>query len=69
MAAIPLVLGCYLTAGDAPGQRREDRRQLGANLSIQRTEAVLRETSDVLVERIDEHPERQVPLELRSRAR
>ncbi len=41
--------------------------ELGANIVVERLEAPRRKPLHVLVERVDEHPERQVSLELRRR--
>ena len=39
-------------------------RELGTNVIFERLEATRLKPPDVLVERVDEHPEGQVPLEL-----
>ena len=46
-------------------ERRKDRGELGTDVIVERVEAMRLESLDVFVERIDEYPERQVPLELR----
>ena len=42
-------------------------RELAADVVIEGLEATRRKPLDVLVERVDEHPERQIALELRCR--
>ena len=46
-------------------QAREDVRELRASLVVEMLEAPWVEAFGVLVERVDEDPERQIPLELR----
>ena len=52
-----------------PGERREDGRQLRPDLQAELVEALRLEPADVLVECVDEDPEREILLELRRRAR
>jgi len=67
VSAIPLVLehrsaGCLERC-----QRGKHVRELAADVVIEGLEATRRKPLDVLVERVDEHPERQIALELRCR--
>ena len=47
-----------------PSQRGKHVRELATDVVIQGLEARRRKALDVLIERVDENPERQVPLEL-----
>ena len=67
VAAVALVLERCLTGRLESRERWKDERQLGADVVVECLEAMRREPRDVLVERVDEHPERQIPLELRCR--
>ena len=69
VAAIALVLERHLAAARERRQRREDVRELAANVVVERAEAVRPEPSHVLVERVHEDGEGQVALELGGRAR
>ena len=67
MAAVALVLERHLAPAGERRQRREDERQLSPHLVVQRVEPVGREPFRVLLDRVHEHPERHVSLELRRR--
>ncbi len=45
-------------------ERREHVPELGAGVVVHRVQIARRQALDVLVERVDEHPERQVALQL-----
>ena len=68
MAAVALVLERHVPRGRERGQRRKDVRELGADIFVETVEAAHIEPPQVLVERIHENRERQIPLELRCRA-
>jgi hypothetical protein len=68
VAAIALVLERHLAAARERRQRREDVRELRSNVVVEDGEPIRAEPSHVLVERIHEHRERQVALELGRRA-
>src|SRR3954464_13975885 len=63
VAAVALVLDRGLVTGSKSGQRREDGRELRPNVVVEGVEPERVEAMDVLVERVDEYPERQVALE------
>jgi len=67
MAAVTLVLGRYLAAGRQPRQRREDVRELCLDLIVERRERRRRQAGEVVVQRVHEDRERQVPLQLSRR--
>ena len=67
MAAVTLVLGRYLAAGRQPRQRREDVRELCLDLIVERRERRWRQAGEVVVQRVHEDRERQVPLQLSRR--
>jgi hypothetical protein len=67
ISAIPLVQGHSSAGCLEPCQRGKHVRELATNVVVHRLEATRRKPLDVLVERVDEHPERQVSLELRCR--
>ena len=63
----PVALGALTAAGLAPvlaGQRREDRRELGHQALVQRPQERGLQRAQVVVERVDDQPERDVALEL-----
>jgi hypothetical protein len=62
--AVALVLEHRPAVRGVIGQRREDLRQLDADLVAQRRDELRIEARDVLVQRIDEDPERQIAIEL-----
>ena len=64
VGAVALVLKRRLAAGAEPGQRGEDVARARASVCVQLLQAPRVEPLDVLVERVDEDPERQVALEL-----
>ena len=68
VAAVTLVLERSFGIGRRPGGGRKDGRELDADVVVEVAEAVRLETTKVLVERIDEHPEGKVSLELGCRA-
>jgi hypothetical protein len=68
VAAIALVLDRHVVCARQRRQRREDVRELRAHVLVQPVECGRIEPAHVLVEGIDEDRERQVSLELRSRA-
>lgn len=68
VAAVALVLGRDLSAVGQRPQRREDVRKLGSNLIVEDGKPIRVKASEILVQSIDEDGERQVVLELRSRA-
>ena len=63
--AIALVLQCDDVRGREPRQRGEDVCELGQYVLVQMPQATRIEPAQVLVERVDEHRERKVSLELR----
>jgi hypothetical protein len=65
MAAVALVLRRDLPSRRQRRQRREDRRQLRPHAILEIIEPPRVQRLEVLVERIDEDPERQVLLQLR----
>src|SRR5215813_7504574 len=67
MAAVTLVLGRYLAAGRQLRQRREDVRELCLDLIVERRERRRRQAGEVVVQRVHEDLERQVPLQLSRR--
>ena len=69
VAAVPLVLDRRPSSGCEASQRWEDGRELRPYVVFERVEAARVEAVDVLVERVDEDPEREVELELRRPAR
>jgi hypothetical protein len=69
VAAVSLMLGSTRAVDDEPGKRREDRRERDAELLVQRVPPTRLEAAEVLVDRIDEHPEGQVTFQLRCPAR
>jgi hypothetical protein len=64
MTAVTLVNEYRRAAGGAPGQSRKDPAELHADVVVQRREATGLEPPQVVLERVDEHPERQIALEL-----
>ena len=62
MHAIPLDLKRRAATGDKGGQGRKDLAELGAHLVIEATQPPRLKALDVVVERVHEHPERQVAL-------
>ncbi len=68
VAPVPLVLKRHILSGRERRQRRKDHRQFGSDVIGERGEPPRLEPLDVLVESVYEDPERQVLLELRSRA-
>ncbi len=68
MSAVALVLERSSGTGIEPRQRGKDVRQLGPNVLVECLEAKRLEALNVLLERIDEQPERQISLELRCRS-
>ena len=69
VAAVALVLGGGRAARVEAGERGEDGRKLRPDLWLELVEAPRLDAADVLVEGVDEDPERQLLLELRRRAR
>jgi hypothetical protein len=67
VAAVALVLGRYLVAASQRRQRRENVRELSLDSVTEYGEPARLQARDVLIQRIDEHRERQVVLELRRR--
>ena len=67
VTAVALVLERRPGRRPEPGECGQNDRQLGSDVVVERIEAARLEPRHVLVERIDEHPERQVSLELRGR--
>jgi hypothetical protein len=65
VAAVALVLGRYRLAASQRRQRREDVRELRLYGAVERSEPARVQARDVLIQRVDEHRERQVVLELR----
>ena len=65
MAAVALVLRGHVAALGQHRQRREHRRQLRADTVLEIVQQPRLQALQVLVERVDEHPERQILLELR----
>ena len=65
-------IALVLEHGDArclePSQRGKHVRELATDVVVEGLETRRRKALDVLVERVDEHPERQVSFELRGRA-
>jgi hypothetical protein len=57
---IPLDLNGRATTDDKRGQGGKDLTQLGAHLVVEAAQPPRLKASDVVVERVDEHPERQV---------
>ena len=64
VAAIALVLECHAACAHECRQRRKDVHELRANVVVQTGQAARIEPTQVLVERIHEHRERQISLEL-----
>ena len=65
-AVAPVALvGCRRATRRERGERREHPAELCSDVLVQRGEHARIECLDVFLERIDEHPERQVALELR----
>ena len=69
VAAVALVLERQDAGRRERRERGEDVCELGANVFVQTVQATRVEPPQVLVERVDEDRERQISLELRSRAR
>ncbi len=67
VTAVALVLERCLTGRLESSERGKHERQLGTDIVAECLEAMRREPRDVLVERVDEHPEGQISLELRCR--
>ncbi len=67
VTAVALVLERRPGRRPEPGECGQNERQLGSDVVVERLEAARLEPRHVLVERIDEHPEGQVSLELRGR--
>ena len=67
MASVALVLEHSCAVCREPRERRKDVSELGTNVVSKCLEATRLKPLDVLVKRIDEHPEGQVSLELRCR--
>ncbi len=63
MRAVALVLEWSVPACEA-GQRREDVGELGTNVAVQEVEESRVEATHVVIEGVDEHPERKVSFEL-----
>ena len=68
VTAVALVLECDAARCPERRERREDVRKLRAHVFVQLGQAVGTEPAQILVERVHEDRERQVALELRSRA-
>jgi hypothetical protein len=68
VTAVALVLERRLTGWPEPRECGKYERQLGTNIVVECLEATRLEPRNVLVERVDEHPEGQVSLKLRCRA-
>ena len=64
VAAIALVLQRHLMAARQRRQRREHVRQLGLDVTVKRRKPFRLQALHILVQRIHEHRERQVPLQL-----
>jgi hypothetical protein len=62
---IPLDLKCRATTNDKRGQGGKDLAELGAHVVVETMQPARLKASDVVVERVHEHPERQVALLLR----
>ncbi len=69
VASIPLVLDPRAGSVAERRQRREHLSELTPDVVVEPAEPARLEALQVLVERVDEHPERQVTLELGGRAR
>ena len=67
MASVALVLEHSCAVCREPRERRKDVSELGTNVVFKCLEATRLKPLDVLVKRIDEHPEGQISLELRCR--
>jgi hypothetical protein len=67
VAAVALVLKRSAAGRREPRQRGKDVRELGTNVVFECLEAARLKPLDVLVERVDEHPEGQISLKLRCR--
>ena len=63
--AVPLVLNRHRRAGHERRERRKNGCELPPEVVLESREPMCTQTLDVLVERVDEYPERQVLLELR----
>jgi hypothetical protein len=68
VAAVALVLGGDLAAGGQRGQGGEDVCELGLDGAVEGGEPAGFQAGEVFIQRVDEHRERQVVLELRRRA-
>lgn len=64
VASVPLVLDRRSVADGQAGQRRKHGGELCADIILEVVQALRIQAVDVLVERVDEDPERQVELEL-----
>ncbi|HEX6024175.1 MAG TPA: hypothetical protein VFZ00_19450 [Solirubrobacter sp.] len=64
MGAIALVVRHGRLAGRERVQRRKDPREHGPRVVVERFELPLVKIGDVRVERVDEHPERKLPIKL-----
>jgi hypothetical protein len=66
--SVTLVLERRIATGGDGRQRRQDTRELCPHVGVEQREPLPLQALDVLVKRVDEHPERQVALQLRGRA-
>ena len=64
--SVPVAAGGRAVGGGL--ERREDAREVGERLGLEGIQPPLLQCLEVLVERVDEHPERQVRLQLRAAA-
>ena len=64
----PVAVAALLGAVGARLQRREHSGEIRERLGLERADPALVESLEVFVERVDEHPERQVGLQLRRAA-
>ena len=69
VSAVTLVNEPRPTVGRLPGQRRKDVTELNADVVVQLRQATRLEAPDERFDRVDEHPERQITLQLGCRTR